>query len=133
MQKVLKFVPTVDTRAIASFRRENSFWKELALIDLDTGSQIATVRFYGASSTSYCVAWIWKALNDESDTARGYGKAGGYGYHKASAAMHEALLRAGVKLQEPIDGRGDGVMTEALQALAEFLGVKRAYIHHAHA
>lgn len=126
MQTVTSFIPRTDSRNIASYRRENSFWKSLSLIDLDAGKEVASVRFYGANAAVYCVAWI-------NGDARGYGKAGGYGYHKPSAAMSEALLRAGVHLDQSIDGVGDGAMIDALEALATFMGIKRPYVHHAHA
>jgi hypothetical protein len=129
-QTVLAFDPKEDARSIEHYRRERSFWQELALIDLDKGKVIASIRFYGSGPTIYCVAWIWPS---NLPSARGYGKAGGYGYHKASAAMAEALNAAGVKLALDIGGRGEGVMQEALTALAAHLEIARPYVHHAHA
>ena len=48
----------------------------------------------------------------------GGGKAGGYGYHKESAALEEALSAAGIRMSEGIGGRGDQAMFEALEVLA---------------
>lgn len=48
----------------------------------------------------------------------GYGKASGYGYHKSSAALQAAITSAGITLTDPIDGRGDQAMEEALRAIA---------------
>lgn len=129
MQTVLDFTPKTDSRNIESYRREKSFWQEFALLDLDNGETRVSVRFYGANATVYCVVWLWG--NDQS--ARGYGKAGGYGYHKSSAAMAEAFKAAGVVLKEDIGGRGDSAMNEALQAFAKHAGITRPHIHHSHA
>jgi hypothetical protein len=48
----------------------------------------------------------------------GYGKAGGYGYHKPSAALQAAITSAGITLAEPIEGCGEQAMEEALRAIA---------------
>jgi len=133
---LLDFSPREDKRNIASFRRESSFWKSLSLIDLDAGREVASVRFYGAAQTVYCVAWIWHlgayGYGDPIYSARGYGKAGGYGYHKPSAAMQEALNAAGMTFDQDIAGRGDGLMEDALRALADHLGIKRPMVLAAH-
>jgi hypothetical protein len=132
-QSVTALEPHEDPRNIDHYRRENSFWKSLTLIDLDRGRDVATVRFYGSGATVYCVAWLhfWNYSPDKA--GRGYGKAGGGGYHKPSAAMQEALERAGVWLAEPIAGRGDSAMHEAMHAIAERLGIARPYVSIAHA
>jgi len=85
--------------------------------------EAVTVRFYMArrsdgASLVYCSIWIMgKGLY-----ASGTGKAGGYGYHKRSAALQYALDSAGVTLSEPIDGRGDSSMRDALEAVCRALG-----------
>jgi len=48
----------------------------------------------------------------------GKGTAGGYGYHKASAAIKDALLSAGVKYSKSFGGVGDTAQEEALDLLA---------------
>ena len=131
-QSVIDFSPREDKRNIEHFRRENSFWKEVSLIDLDTGTSAAEARFYGSGQTVYCVIWI-HGWHYHTESARGYGKAGGYGYHKPSAALSAALKAAGVTLEESIAGRGDEVMKEAMRALAADLGIARPYVHEAHA
>lgn len=133
MQTVTTFTPATDRRNIENYRRERSFYKAISLIDLDKGQEVASVRFYGPSSTVYCVAWLFVDGYRNLTSARGYGKASGGGYHKESAAMSEALQAAGVRFAEPIEGRGDGAMRDALQTLATHLGIARPYIHHAHA
>jgi len=125
---IISFSPTEDPRNIYSYRREKSFASQLAVIDLDTGREIACVRFYQLDEVVYCVVWI-----DSDKPARGYGKAGGGGYHKRSAAMGNALTRAGVTLSKPIYGCGDSAMDEALLALARHMGVARPLVVRAHA
>ena len=125
---VIKFDPVEDQRNTYSYRRENHFDSQLSLVDLDEGREIACVRFYRPNETAYCVVWIWS-----DRPARGYGKAGGGGYHKRSAALGEALSRAGVILSEPIGGCGDSAMDEAMLALARHMGVTRPLVVRAHA
>ena len=48
----------------------------------------------------------------------GCGIANSYGYHKASAAIGDALRAAGVTLDDDINGRGDGAVDDALIATA---------------
>ena len=127
--RVTSFTPTTDGRSIKGFRRENSFWQSYSIIDLADGREVAAVRFYGSAATVYCVAWFWNPI----EHACGYGKAGGYGYHKASAAMAEALQAAGFRFDEPISGVGETAMKDALQAIAVHVGIARPMIHYAHA
>lgn len=58
----------------------------------------------------------------------GAGNAGGYGYHKASAALGDALTSAGVRLDSAINGRGDSAMRDALRAVAEAAGYPGATV-----
>lgn len=137
MQDVLDFSPTTDHRSISSFRRESSFWQEWALLDLDTARSVVTARFYGSGPTVYCVTWFHDlhryGYADLAWSVRGYGKAGGYGYHKQSAAFAEALQRAGVSLAENVAGVGETAMQDAMEALAKHLGIARHMVHKAHA
>lgn len=125
---VISFSPTEDLRDIHSYRREKHFDSQLAVIDLDTGREIVCARFYRPNETVYCVVWIFS-----DKPARGCGKAGGGGHHKRSAALAEALSRAGVTLSGPINGCGDSAMDEALLALARHMGVARPLVVRAHA
>lgn len=125
---VISFNPTEDDRNITSYRREKHFDSQMSLVDLDTGREIACVRFYWPNEAVYCVTWIWS-----DKPARGYGKAGGGGYHKKSAALGGALSRAWVTLSKPIDGCGDSAMNDALLALARHMGVSRPLVVRAHA
>lgn len=132
-QVVTAFQPAESKKAIGSYRKEKSFWAEHALIDLDKGQSVANVRFYGAGSVVYCVAWFHLYPYGIEGTCRGAGKASGYGYHKPSAAMGEALADAGVTLAERIEAVGDTAMESALLAIAAHLQIARPMIHKSHA
>ena len=70
------------------------------------------------SSTVYATVW----LDGKEYHASGSGQAGGYGYHKESAAVDTALAMAGVKLSRSIHGTGE--TREALEATARALGYR---------
>ena len=125
---VISFNQAEDPRNTYSYRREKHFDSQLSIIDLDEGREIACVRFYRPNETVYCVVWI-----RSEKPARGYGKAGGGGYHKRSAALEDSLSRAGITLSEPIGGCGDSAMDEAMLALARHMGVTRPLVVRAHA
>ena len=81
--------------------------------------EVVVARWYMArksdgASPVYASIWTYGAGFDIS----GHGRATGYGYHKASAALSEALDSAGIVLSERIDGLGDGASQRALEAIA---------------
>ena len=85
-------------------------------------ANIITARCYmgrsPSASTVYASIWIY----DEKHHTSGTGKAGGYGYHKASAAIADAIESAGIELDEDISGSGDNAIEQALEAIALALG-----------
>lgn len=88
--------------------------------------EAARAEFYASprGSTVHCVVAV--PLPDYT-RARGYGKAGGYGYHKESAALGEALKDAGFTFTENgknfrIDGTGDSYYEETLVAAIKACG-----------
>ena len=60
-----------------------------------------------------CILWT-----DGSHNANASGWASGYGYHRGSAALADAISNAGIKLTENISGCGERAMREALIAIA---------------
>ena len=106
--------------------------KTMVLITCKAGKFLepVTVRWYMSRSGAgarpvYCSLWVHCSPYHVS----GRGKAGGYGYHKASAAFQEACNSAGVELSQPVDGCGDGLAREALFAIGQALGFDRAEMH----
>lgn len=82
------------------------------------------LRIYGTGTANTACIWIHSG---DVHTA-GSGKATGYGYHRPSAAAHYAITNSGFTLSEPIDGRGDSAIREALLAMAKSLKIKRPAI-----
>lgn len=106
--------------------------KTMVLITCKAGefSEPVTVRWYASrsgdgASPVYCSLWVHCSPYYVS----GRGKAGGYGYHKASAAFQEACDSAGIELSQPVDGRGDSLVREALFAIGQALGFDRSKLH----
>jgi len=67
-------------------------------------------------------AAIWICDNKNQKYAHGVGIAGGYGYHKGSEAVKEALAEMGIKLDEDIGGRGYDACVQAFTAIMSALG-----------
>lgn len=101
---------------------------------------IVTARMYmgrsNSASTVYCSLWV-----NFGNYTSGKGQAGGYGYHKESAALQDAISSAGIKLygsnyphwgdkkpdykkQANIGGCGTGSMETALKSIARAAGAK---------
>lgn len=102
---------------------------------------VVTVRCWMGRSrnahTVYCSIWV-RATNGK--WYAGHGNAGGYGYHRTSAALQQAINSAGIKLygspynrsdEAPdyskrafIDGVGESAMREALEAITRAAGYR---------
>lgn len=119
--------PETDRRAI---NRDRALTHTVNVVAYIQGALavIVTAKFYRSrsgdgASPVYCNVWT-----HYSAYASGRGTAKGHGYHKASAALSEALSNAGVRLLDD-DGEtvcdiaacGDSAMDEALLALAAAL------------
>ncbi len=93
------------------------------IVNTDDGlKNIITVRCYmgRSASASTVYASIWVHSTDYQ--TGGTGKAGGYGYHKQSAAISEAIKSSGITLDKDIYGVGDSAIEDALEAIAQALG-----------
>ena len=90
--------------------------------------EVITVRCYmgrsASASTVYASIWV----NAPDIHTSGKGKAGGYGYHKASAAVADAISSAGITLDTNISGVGNSAIRDALTAIANALGFERVLI-----
>ena len=91
--------------------------------------EVVVARWYMArksdgASPVYASIWAYGAGFDIS----GHGRATGYGYHKASAALSTALDSAGIVLSEPIAGVGEGAIRRALEAVARAIAGDAAKI-----
>lgn len=99
-----------------------------------------------SASTVYASIWVsgWRSPKGKDIDVAGHGSAGGYGYHKESAAIGDALSSAGIKLfgsaytrqdekedftkEARIDGVGDAAIESALMAIGRALGYTKLYI-----
>lgn len=122
--------------------RKDELTRQISAIDPATGREIVCARIYYPGSVAYACLWI-----HGPKYGRGTGKAGGYGYHKASAALDEAIKDAGIVLTGDVYGRdkrnnrpasiggvGNDAMREAVEAIARAVtGKRRLIIHEAYA
>ena len=123
-------IDNLTTAINTNFRREKDFRREIAVLDPKSGRAIVTARIYGTDRAAYACIWI---ASDYGLRGSGSGRATGYGYHRASAALDSAIRGAGVTLSEPIDGRGDAAMVTACEAIAHAsVGRRRLIAHDAH-
>lgn len=114
--------------SVGNNRKEKGFYKQLTLVVVEPRQlasdkplrELATVRLYSTNSRNYACVWIGDSKNNVYLSAGAF--AGGYGYHRESAAMSYALDYCGVTLSQDIGGRGDQSMTGALIAIGEALG-----------
>ena len=109
----------------------------IILIDKKTERHCVDVRFYMSgsrnASTVYCSIWVY---TKDGKTHAGHGKAGGYGYHKGSAALADAIESAGIELwgdqynrtksknKACIAGCGETAMRDAFNAIAYAAGYR---------
>lgn len=101
--------------------RKDALYQSIKAIDPKTGATIVDARIYWPGSVCYACLWV----RGKKGWCTGSGKAGGYGYHKPSAALGEAIDSAGIELSEHISGRGDSAMREAVEAIAKAVSGKR--------
>lgn len=88
-----------------------------------------------SASTVYASVWVSDKRGDRWFS--GHGSAGGYGYHKESAAIQEALNSAGIELRGDVYGRDDakknqpahigGVGESAIRAALDAVARKCGY------
>jgi hypothetical protein len=131
--------PEKPTKYTSSHRRENSGLHQeyTALVAPEEYRAahremrpVVTLRIYFPGTRAY--ACIWTHGNAPEHSRNGSGMAGGYGYHKSSAAAGEAIRNAGFILSKDIGGVGDGAIREAVLAIAAAIGYPEALLHIAH-
>lgn len=129
--------PEAKTKFNANHRKEKSSveFESYLVVDLN-GKPIGgeahtpiTLRLYHTTGRAYACLWI----NSGDTHTSGSGFAGGYGYHRGSAAAQVAINNAGIKLDSDIDGRGESAIRDALMAIATSLNISSPAIIRAHA
>ncbi len=132
--------PNSDT--IRKNRKENGgFFRSMSIIDRDkepwkdkTMPSSIEARFYCPGHVVYCCLWI----HGKDEHRHGGARAGGYGYHKSSAALEGAIRECGIDITHD-DGRpahfggaGDEAMREALCAIADAIGLTNYFLFESH-
>lgn len=79
--------------------------------------EIATLRLYMSASASANRVTAILFVNAYPIGITASGIAGGYGYHKGSAAAADAIANAGISLSENISGVGTDAIRKALKAI----------------
>lgn len=110
-------------------RKENNYVGQYTMIDRATCANYAELRFYCTNSRAYACFWLF---GREKGSVSGGAYAGGYGYHRKSAAAANAFEHAGITFDEDIAGRGDGAVRDALEAIGRACGIDPVIIE-AHA
>lgn len=132
-QRVVSFEPQSNGK---NYGGEKEMISAISVIGLkgSTARELITVRIHCTKShgRNYASIWIHGGHGDKGNLyGAGHGWAGGYGYHRVSAAVSDALNSAGVKLSHDIAGVGDEAIRTALEALAAHLGYNRTlYVRH---
>lgn len=133
-QKVLVAIGSRVMRPIRETTQEKSYIRDAEESGID---EVVSARWWMSrradASVVYCSVWIRtrgpsSALRThETDPCRwlsGRGTAGGFGYHKESAAFADALRSAGIELERSVSGVGDGAIEDAMRAVARAAGYK---------
>ena len=109
-------------------RKDNGFKAQWSAVVYDceknTMHEPVVLRSYQTESRDYCCLWVFGPELYRS----GSGWAGGGNYHRASAAACEAIYNAGIELSEPINGRGDSAIREAVEAIADAIFEGRKHL-----
>ena len=96
------------------------------LMPYDGMIQAVIVRWWMGRSSSasvvYCSVWV---RGNNGKSYAGTGQAGGYGYHKESAAFDSAVRSAGIELAASVSGCGDSAIRHAMEAIAFASGYSR--------
>ena len=74
--------------------RKDTLYEAYRVIDSDFKT-VVDCRVYGSGSTAYACLWVF---GKGEFYAKGSGKASGWGYHKTSAAVDDAIDSAGFEL-----------------------------------
>ena len=118
-----------NANTISSNRKESNYIGQYTLLDKKTCAVWAELRLYATPSRHYACFWLF---GRENGCISGGAYAGGYGYHRASAAANAAMQRAGITLSDNMSGVGDAAIRDALRAVGVACGIDPVVIE-AHA
>lgn len=133
--QIAKYDPAAPTKWVRSQRHEGKcFFSSMSIISLSDKPSIhgrvwpvIEARLYGTGNVNTCCLWVY-GVDANGKCTQGTGRAGGYGYHRPSEAMAQAIRNAGFTLSRDIAGVGEEAMREALLAMAKALKIKKPAI-----
>lgn len=114
---------TENARNMGSEKETTNRMQLVAVVDGEIRVPLDARFYMGRSSRSsvvYCS--VWMRSKDGKRHLAGRGSASGYGYHKESAALDDAMASAGVAFTRRFDGCGTEAMRVAIEACAIALG-----------
>lgn len=118
----MKATLTERKQKFSPSHRKNSLSKSYQMVVAGVLPNMAKVvvdlRIYFGQTRAYACIWV----HGSNAYYSGSGYAGGYGYHKESAAAAEAIRNAGIDLSESISGVGESAIERAVVAIAKELG-----------
>ena len=134
--KVISFVPSQDMPTSYRERQEKHFYNGYKVVTIVNGEMVELIdaRLGATNSCHYASVWLNVHYCDKNyynncGSARGAGKAGGYGYHRASAALESAFSRAGMRFEDGCSGMGESAMRDCLLVAGEYLKPEGAKIY----
>lgn len=115
--KILNFIPK-DSINAKSHRKENNFYKEFQLVVFDKETNKfhvpLQIRVYATNAIHSACVWF----NHNELHATGSSRAGGYGYHRESQAISDALIGSGFEFERGFGGTGQ--TEKAIETIAEY-------------
>lgn len=131
------FKENYKTKFNINHRKASHFYEQYTAVVFNGKSSYdaVTLRIYLTDAKCYCCVWVadncrWVKEARDSYYRNGSGSAGGYGYHRASAAAQEAIYNAGIELDEEIGGRGDSAIEDAVYSIASAMWNGEGYHIH---
>lgn len=134
--KVVSFVPAQDMPRAYRDREEKHFYNGYKVVTIvnDEMVELVDARLGATDNCHYASVWLNVRYYDNNyyntcGSARGAGKAGGWGYHRASAALESAFCRAGMRFDVGCSGMGESAMRDCLMCAGEYLKPDGAKIY----
>jgi hypothetical protein len=134
--KVMSFIPAQNMPASYREQQEKHFYfgyKVVTIIN-DEMETLVDARLGATENCHYSSIWLNTKYTDydyyiQYGDARASAKAGGWGYHRASAALDSAFHRAGMRFNVGCNGMGESAMRDCLLAAGEYLKPVNAKIY----
>lgn len=134
--KVISFNPSQNMPRAYCDREEKHFYSAYKVVTIvnDEMIELVDARLGATENCHYAVIWLNCFYSNENfacenGRACGADKAGGWGYHRESAALEAAFSRAGMKFNIGCSGMGEGMMRDCLICAGEYLKPADAKIY----